>query len=278
MSELQKGLLTIAIGKKFVSQAKYLAYSAMLNAPHVIRAAITDQPEELKKYYDIAIPYNPDLGNPFTEKTRLNLYTPFNKTLYIDADSLIIPPIESYWETLEKTSFVYAGDVINQGIWYLDIGKLIKQISVLWMPRFNSGMFLFKKDEKANAIFDTAYDYLINQKEKNLAVDFFRGTMLPDEPFFAIALAKHDVKPVDDHGRFSRTLIGADHIHVDVTKGFAFFVKNGVPVFPLIVHFCGKFGRFLFFLESVKLYFYFNPPLSSLFTNISSLLRKLVKS
>jgi hypothetical protein len=273
-----KGLITIAIGKKYIRQAKYLAYSAMLHTPQILRSVITDNPELLAHYYDICLPYNPAFGDPFTVKTRLHLYTPFDKTLYIDADSLVIHNLDSYWANLEEHSFVYEGVLLNSGVWYLDIDTLIQQISVPWMPKFNSGMFLFEKDEKANAIFDTAYDYLINQKEKNLAVDFFRGTMLPDEPFLAIALAKHDVKPIDDHGRFSRKLIGADHIHVDVIRGFAFFVKNGVPVFPLIVHFCGRFGRFLFFRESVKLYFYFNPPLSSLLTNIFSLYRKLIKS
>jgi hypothetical protein len=30
----------------------------------------------------------------------------------------------------------------------------------------------------------------MRQKEENLGIDFFRGTMLPDEPFFSIALAR----------------------------------------------------------------------------------------
>jgi hypothetical protein len=271
------GLITIAVGRKYISQAKYLAYSCMLHAPHIIRAVITDQPDLLSPYYDIRLPLKKEYGNPFEVKTRLPLYTPFEKTLYVDTDSLVIHNIDSYWKTLEEQSFVYEGKMITEGEWYLDIGKLIQQTAVPWIPKFNSGMFLFKKDEKVSAIFDTAYDYLVHQKERNLGVAFFRKEMLPDEPFLAIALAKYREKPVEDHGRFSRTLIGAVNIHINVVKGVAFFIKNNRMVFPLIVHFCGRFGRFLFFGESVKLFFYFNPPLTMVSTAILSLLRKMWK-
>jgi hypothetical protein len=274
---LSKGLITIAIGKTYVSQAKNLAYSCMLHAPHMPRAVVTDKPGLLSNFYDIIIPYNPDYGNPFGAKTRIYLYTPFEKTLYVDADSLVIHNFDSYWSWLDEHSFVYEGTLLNEGEWYLDINRTIKLLSLPWIPKFNSGMFLFKNDSTAKTVFDTAFDYLTNQKEKNLGVDFFRGRMFPDEPFLAIALAKHGIKPVDDLGRFSKTLIGAKNIHVKVIRGFAFFQKNGKAVFPLIVHFCGRFGRFLLFWESLKLHLYFNPPISTCAMNFLSIIRKLFK-
>jgi hypothetical protein len=274
---LSKGLITIAIGKKYISQARYLAYSSLLHAPHILRAVVTDKPELLADFYDITIPYNPDYGDPFVAKIRLHLYTPFDETLYVDADSLIMHNFDSYWAFLEENSFVYEGTMLQEGEWYFNIEKIIRQLSLPWIPKFNSGMFLFKNDITARSIFDTAFDYLTNQKQKNLGVDFFRGTMLPDEPFLAIALAKYNIKPVDDHGRFSKSLIGAENIHVNVIKGFAFFRKNGKAVFPLIVHFCGRFGRFLLFWESLKLYWCFTPPVSRFIINVFSIFRKLFK-
>jgi hypothetical protein len=275
--QISKGLITIAIGKKYIRQARYLAYSALLHAPHVIRAVVTDRPELLADYYDITIPYNPDYGDPFAAKTRLYLYTPFERTLYVDADSLVMHNFDSYWPWLEEQSFVYEGALLHEGEWYFDIVKIIRQLSLPWMPKFNSGMFLFKNDIRSRTVFDTAFDYLTNQNERNLGVDFFRGTMLPDEPFLAIALAKNNIKPVDDYGRFSKSLIGAKNIRVNGVKGFAFFIKNGKAVFPLIVHFCGRFGRFLLFWESLRLYLYFNPPVSTCAMNLLSIIRKLLK-
>jgi hypothetical protein len=274
----KKGIITIAVGKKYVSQAKYLAHSCMLHTPHTLRAVITDDPAALAAYYDIAIPYNPEYGDPFAAKTRLHWYTPFEKNLYIDADSLVIHNIDSFWEYLEENAFVYNGEMLVDGDWYFNIAQTIVKTGILWLPKFNSGMFLFRNNEKSKNVFDTAYDYLINQKEKGFSIDFFRRKMLPDEPFLAIALAKNNIKPVNDYGRFSRTLIGAERIRINSVKGVSFFIKNGTPVYPLIVHFCGRFGAFIYLLEKIKLFFHFNPPFAILFTNIFSFIRKIVKN
>jgi hypothetical protein len=269
------GIITIAIGKKYISQAKYLALSAVLNAPHILRSVITDKPEALVEYYDIVIPYNAEYGGPFTTKTRLHLYTPFEKTLYMDADSLIINNIDSYWDYLEENSFVYNGSLITEGEWYFDIKKTIEQVGVKWLPLFNSGMFLFKKNLITKQIFDAAYDYLIHQNERGMAVDFFRGKMLPDEPFLAIALAKNNIKPVEDYGRFSRTLINAGKIRIDVIKRFASFYKDDKFVFPLLVHFCGNFGNLFFLREKLKLFLYFNSPINRLSSFVFISIKKL---
>ncbi|MDR2194236.1 MAG: glycosyltransferase [Treponema sp.] len=274
---MTRGLITIAIGKKYISQAKYLARSAMLNAPHIIRAVITDKPDDLAAYYDFIIPYNPEYGDPFATKTRLYAYTPFEKTLYMDADSLVINTIDSYWDYLADKPFVYNGSLITEGEWYVNIEETIRRFDVKWLPKFNSGMFLFKKDFITKQIFETAYDYLMHQHERDIAVDFFREKMLPDEPFLAIALAKNNIMPVEDYGRFSRTLINAEKIHIDVIKRIASFYKNGTFVFPLVVHFCGRLGGSFFLREKVKLFLYFNSPLHRLTTFFFIFARNIVK-
>jgi hypothetical protein len=129
---------------------------------------------------------------------------------------------------------------------------MMARAGVSWIPQFNSGMFLFDKSEKATAIFEVAREWMKNQG--SLGVPFFRANMLPDEPFFAMALAQHDEKPFEDHGRFCRAPIGAANIHLDVIKGVSYFrTVYGYYVYPLTVHFCGRFGRFLLFFQQRKL-------------------------
>jgi hypothetical protein len=270
-----KGLITIAVGKKYAREAKYLAYSCMLHAPNIIRAVITDVPDILKNYYDIIIPYNPEYGNPFTIKLKLHLYTPFEKTLFIDADSLVLHPLDMYWDLLIGRAFAYEGKAFSKGFWYFDIEKIIKQIDVPGIPKFNSGMFLFEKNEFSRRIFTAAYDYLENNGAFDIS--FFRGNMLPDEPFLAMALAKHSVEPVEEYGRFSRTLIGAEKIRINVMRGIGFFVKNNKPVFPLVVHFCGRLGKLFFLREKIRLCFYFNNSLISMLVSFLTCIRKKVK-
>jgi hypothetical protein len=270
-----KGIITIAVGKKHSLQAKYLAYSCMLHAPNVIRAVITDFPDILNNYYDIVIPYNQEDGNPFTIKLKLYLYTPFDKTIYIDADSLVLHPIDLYWDFLIDKPFAYEGKPFSEGCWYFDIEKIIKQIDVPWIPKFNSGMFLFEKNERSRAVFTAACEYLENSGAFD--IPFFRGKMLPDEPFFAMALAKHGIESVKEYGRFSRTLIGAEKIHINVIRGIGYFVKNGIPVFPLVVHFCGHLGKILFIREKLRLSFYFNSPIDFILSSLLTYIRKKLK-
>ncbi|MDR2073421.1 MAG: hypothetical protein LBP60_08325 [Spirochaetaceae bacterium] len=255
----EKGLITIAIGKKYACQAKYLAYSCMLNSPHTLRSVITDQPEFLTAFYDIIIPFDRECKDIFSLKTRLHLYTPIEKTLYLDADSLVFNNVDSFWEILQGRSFVYEGAMLEQGDWYVNIAETIKQLNLPWLPKFNSGMFLFTKTEKSSDIFDSAYYYFVNHKKENIYMPFFRENMYPDEPFLAIALAKNNILPVDDYGRFSRTLIRARKIHVNIIKRLSRMFKNGKMINPLVVHFCGKKGGLYYLREKLRLFFYFFP-------------------
>jgi hypothetical protein len=268
----EKGLITIAIGKKYAVQAKYLALSSMLNSPQTIRAVVTDNPKALENFFDVIIPYDSALGDPFATKTRLNLYTPFEKTLFMDADSLVVHSLDSYWKSLDERRFAYTGEIITSGVWYVDVEKTMAQFGLTWLPKFNSGMFLFDKSEEANRIFGAAFALMQN----GLGVDFFRSKMLPDEPFLAISLAQNNAPPFDDYGRFSRTLIDAKKIRLNTLKRTAFFIKRGKAVFPLAVHLCGRFGAVLFFREKIRLFLHFNPPLSVLYTNILTFFRFLI--
>jgi hypothetical protein len=268
----EKGLITIAIGKKYAAQAKYLALSAMLNSPQTVRAVVTDNPQVLENFFDIIIPYDSARGNPFAAKTRLNLYTPFEKTLFLDADSLVIHNLDSYWKSISNRHFAYAGSLITSGVWYVEVEKTLAQFGLAWLPKFNSGMFLFDKSDEANRIFDMAFALMQN----GLGVDFFRSKMLPDEPFLAISLAQNNAPPFDDYGRFSRTLIDAKKIRLNTVKRTAFFIKRGKAVFPLVVHLCGRFGAVLFFREKIRLFLHFNSPLAVLYANILTFFRFFV--
>jgi hypothetical protein len=251
---LNKGIITIAVGKKYAKQAKYLALSCMVHAPHIPRAVITDCGAYLKPFFDIIIDYKEDLGAPFETKTLIHLYTPFEKNLFLDADSLVFNNIDYYFYFLDKSFFLYYGMLRYNGHWYYDIEKTKNEHSVEWIPEFNSGMLLFYKNKDSTELFKTANDYMKNPTALN--VGYFRKNMYPDEPFFALAFAKKGIKPFDDCGRFSRTLIGAEDITINVVKGYARFKKFGSFVFPSVVHFCGKLGSRFYFIEKVRLFFY----------------------
>jgi hypothetical protein len=229
----------------------------MLNSAHTTRAVITNFPDLLKDYYDIIIPWNSQ-DDPFSVKTRLYELSPFEKTLFLDADSLVYHPIDEYWNFLENNFYAYEGVKLTQGEWYYNIENICKLIDVPWIPKFNSGMILFKKDEQAKQIFNDAFYYFINHKKEGIDIPFFRGKHYPDEPAFAISLAKHNIEPVEDFGRFSRTLIKAKRIKLNIIKNTASFFKNGKMVFPLVVHLCGRRNILYYSMEKIRLFLRFH--------------------
>jgi len=253
---MEKGILTIAIGKKYITQAKYLSLSCKLNSPHTLRAVITNFPDKLKDYYDYIIPFNKN-DDPFSIKTRLYEFSPFNKTCFLDADSLVINSIDSYFEYLEKDYYVYNGQKFITGEWYFNIDEIIKRFNLNWIPVFNSGMILFTKDERTKKIFETAYYYFKNFGNENINIPFFRGNSFSDEPALSLSLALHIKEPIDDFGRFSRTLIKAKKIHVNVIKRIAFYYKDDIMRHPLVVHFCGRRGGLYYLREKIRLLFHF---------------------
>jgi len=252
MINMHNGIITIALGKKYAKQAIFLARSCMINSPHVLRAVVTDTPDLLNDYYDIIIPYN-NKEDPFSVKTRLYELSPFEKTLYIDADSLVYNNVDSFFNNLDENGFVYFGYKINEGIWYYDVKYICNIIKSSWIPKFNSGMLLFKKCDIAKLVFETAYYYFINHKNEGIEIPFFRGKNYPDEPMFSISLAKNNVEPVNDYGRFSRTLIKTKRVRLNILLNLASFIKDDRLISPLIVHFCGRKGGIYYFIEKLRL-------------------------
>jgi hypothetical protein len=199
------------------------------------------------------------MGNPFEVKLKLDKFTPFYETLFLDSDTLVYSDLRFMWDFFDDNrSFVYVGDCATSGEWYVDISKILENFDISWIPLINSGTFLFRKDKIGCEILNFASKLYKNHE--GIEIPFFRGKMLPDEPFFGIAFAKFNQIPVEekDFGRLGRTLIDAKKIKINVTKGISKFIKDGDLNFVTVVHFVGGFvGMYFYFIEKLRLKFYF---------------------
>ena len=68
----KKGILTLAVGKKYNNFAKYLAYSCIINSPTLPRAIVTDNCKMFSGLFDVIIPYTADMGDSFNVKLKLH--------------------------------------------------------------------------------------------------------------------------------------------------------------------------------------------------------------
>ena len=144
----KKGILTLAVGKKFNKRAKYLAYSCILHSPTLPRAIITDNCKYFNGLYDVVIPYTADMGDPFFVKLNLQHYSPFFETLFLDSDTLVYMDLRFMWDYFDGQSIVYAGNCRKEGKWWFkEIADVLKYYNIPWIGQLNSGVFLFRKDE-----------------------------------------------------------------------------------------------------------------------------------
>lgn len=236
------GIITIAHGeKRYIEMAKMLALSLKLTNPGVKRAVISDVPEdEFSDLFDTYIPYNADYGKGLSQKLYLDQYSPFDETLFIDSDCLVVDSLDHTLELCREHPFVVFGDQIASGDWYMNVAVMCEKFNLPSIPLFNGGTYYFKKTDITTKIYEQARKMHGNYTE--LGFHDFRGS-INEEPLIAVAMAVNNVKAVDDKGRCMRTPIGLiGPLNIDVLNRKCTFDKEGIQVQPAIVHFSGAFS------------------------------------
>lgn len=257
---MKEGIVTIATGdKKYINMAIALGISISINSPGIQTAIITDSDNLLlKKLFNYIIP--PPDGNVsgFFLKTALYDYTPFDKTIFIDSDCLVMKNLSVVFDKLKNEQFVLCGEDINSGFWYTDIESLLKKIGRTSIPKFNSGFIFFIKTVKTKKIFQEAQD--VFHKQDYYEIQQFKGSC-PDEPCFAIGMAKEDVSayPWRNGLEFSATPVGlVGKMHVDSIKGMSSWKLNDIgKVSPFIIHFVSRINYHEYQTELIRLMLYY---------------------
>ncbi len=269
------GILTIAQGeKRYIEMAKILALSLIQTNPNIKRAIISDAPKkEFEKLYDIYIPYNERFGKGLSQKLYLDKYSPFDETLFIDADCLVVNELDKIIELCRKHAFVVFGSQINSGEWYMNVSKMCEKFNVPSIPLFNGGTYFFNNKIIAGNIYNQARE--LKNSYEELGFIKFRGS-INEEPLIAVSMAINKIEAVDDYGLGMRTLIGINGaFEINVLNKKCKFDKFGLVVEPAIIHFAGSFANaFHYKREKRKLklahsFPFVNKKLISLIVNIN---------
>jgi len=260
---VSRGIITIALGADYyIRMAKDLALSARKHCPSEPRAVVTDSRDpELRRLFDQTIPVDRSLGDPLFQKLWLEKYTPFDETLFIDSDSLLVGDLDVVWRACDGRECGFVGEEQTDGSWYgADIAEVCRACGLPWLATLNSGMVFFRTGETASRVFAYARNAMAGYEA--LGFQPFRQTRT-DEVGFALAFSKFGVHPLDDGGRTMRTPIGIEGpMEIDVLRGYCRFVKRGLPVSPTIVHFATWQFHPIYYRERAKLRLYFGSPLT----------------
>lgn len=237
------GFITMAYGPdRYFRQAETLARSLRMHMPGIRLAIVTDR-KDPGALFDIAIPMAPFETAGTLHKINLYDYSPFEETLFIDSDCLVVRPFHDELDAIRKTEFTpivstYLGPD-DTDLWLEDIGQALMSVGGQKFPKFNGGIYYFRKGDVAAGVFEEAKRLL--PRAKDLGVKDFDGAGPGDETLIGLAMAKLGLyTPFDDGGRFMRTPLGSKgQIIVDPFLSKARFWKYGRIVEPAIVHYCG---------------------------------------
>jgi len=219
------GVLTVAIGN-----VCYYQYAANLIAS--IRKHM-DMPvcvlhdgqhtKLLNADYLIKIPKHLS-KNPFFFKTKLYDYTPFEKTIYIDADSLIMKPFEIPQEHYMQGYSTYPNDVDENRLytWWGEAEQIAKHNKVDYLPQTYSGFMVFNRKE--HNFFKQAEKIY---KDKTQPFKEWRGDIMPDEYAFNVAWAKTYAEPPKQGNYVFLASTGGKLTYPQMFNDFSIVTCNG---------------------------------------------------
>lgn len=236
------GILLIAYGKdRYLKQAETLAISLKTNMPGTPIALVTNADHPESKWFDLLIPVDHSRGGGMLQKLYLDLYSPFDETLYIDSDCI------SSRSFLEELSEIRAYDFSpvcetwlnpSQEDDYIDsLSVALGKVGADAFPKFNGGLFFFKKNVSGSRVFERARELLLRQRELGIR-DFDRNGP-NDETIYSLALASlHLTNLYDDRGRLMRpTVAMSGRVRISPLGGGCSFTMYGRIVEPAICHF-----------------------------------------
>lgn len=241
-----RGVLTMAYGHpRFIEQAKDLGLSLRLHAPDLPRAIVTDSMDaELRSIFTDVIPLQPEYGSGVGQKLYLDRYSPYETTLFIDSDCLVLGSLLAFWAAFQGRYFgvpgyrhLHRGDKDP----YMDVDHVLDRFGVTALPKFNGGTYYFTRSAEATRFFETARHLMDQWRELRLAP--FRRNGPNDEAVYSIAMAIHGMSPtyMANGGMWTPTGYRG-RLRLDGIAGTCSFEKEGQIRTPEIIHFPGEYA------------------------------------
>ena len=125
---------------------------------------------------DYAVLKDDPLYPGFMNKIRVYGTSPYKRTMFIDADCLMIKrDIGTYWNAARSHVFAITGTRRVQGEWKgSDIRQLLIQEGAPYLVQMNSGVFCFDNSPQAAKFFSGLNDFYLRRKD-HLCVGLHRG-------------------------------------------------------------------------------------------------------
>ena len=254
---IERSVVTLAVGMPvYWRMAINLARSFMWwhKQSDIRFSIVTDFPNPLPR--DLAgigiVRVSSDkLGKGFSAKLCLDELSPAPKTLFIDADCLIVGNLESVFSRFTGRAVSVVGGTITGGEWFGDVGSICSRFGVAGLPKFNGGMYYLEQGSLARDVYACARE--LQRHYDELGLVRLRGQP-NDELLMAISMSLHRLEAIPEDGTImSDPQACPSELEVSVLRGRSRLVNPRPPdrrhrpwypfhiVHPLVVHFLGNY-------------------------------------
>jgi len=257
---MKKGFLTLAFGKAlYIQMAKALAISMRLHGLKSPLAIVTDTSDlEINHLFDKVIKYNPSYGSGVSQKIHVDLYTPFEETIFIDSDCLVYKNPELLWNTYKTNQpfGIMGAKTLTSSDQHYAVNNLkvfLKILNLSKMHDINTGIFYFDNTAMKSLFFEKCRE-IYNDRDR-LPFKVFKDSPVNDEPIFAAALEILSINPlkwdeVNILGFASGKLKNINKINV--LNGNSYFIRDGLAVHPMVIHFHVYSQNFFIYRREIK--------------------------
>lgn len=244
---MEKGFITLAAGDAYCRLAEhlYMSYKLFSGCDYPFYV-ITDKAGEkrLSKLFDGVIVR--ELQRNTIDKLLFLTETPFDETIFIDADCSVVNDLNHVFEAFEKNgsdiSAISRTVPLKEGEGGVQFSaSAAKELELTQdFPKFNGGVYYYRKSDAARECIDFMFrDALPNYHHYGLLSD--KTLVKYDEPIFIIAMLKYGMKTLPVESNIMFLLFEKnDKVRWDMKKRVCFYPWEGMIVSPLIIHW--KFG------------------------------------
>lgn len=244
-AEHTRGFVTIATGRDhYYILARNLLRSCRKQARKYIRFAILcDRENEYTEEFDDVVIMD-GASCSYMDKLQLGRYSPYEESIFIDADSLFLGDPAVLWE-----DFAPMGDFSGYGapipldvpggwFYYEHTGKFQDQLT--FNVQMHGGLYYFRRTETGSEVFSRAI-YLAQHYSE---YKFAHFTEPADEPVLALSMAVSGCEPCQAKNRICFVPALPKTPKVSVSGGLTL---EGQPFNPVILHFVtANTRRFLY--------------------------------
>lgn len=170
----------------------------------------------------------------------LNLLTPYDRTMYVDADCVMFSnDIEMIWRGMYGKPVSFPGEKIDNGFWRVDIKTQMQRHDVDHVVRLNGGVFYFDKTILLTFDFFEKGRFFLKNIPEMVSVKHKKGGGYANEPIWGLLMALFKIEPFSLKYQLNvSTLKSSSHTFDD--EEFTFTFSKGENTYkPVITHFIG---------------------------------------